>query len=285
MKNTPKSKPFSGMTIDLWNGENPVTLVKPHNSGRSADIWLGELNEEKVAVKIYRPKFDDGGIFEQSIEREYKVECEDSRIVSCEKRGIIEYSKERWSYVLVMPFIDGECLTDIIRNNSLKPNQKIVVCKEIIIALLSLHESKIIHGDLNPANIVISKGGTKSNLVDFEFCVPVDDIQNIVDYPGRGTPGYIAPEVEHWGLKAITFSADIWSLGWILAETINKDKLQEERNWKKFREEHGSDVSMLKDWSSDFGEYIDDAIRRCVIINKKERIKLQEIIDVFDKKE
>jgi len=282
LKNSSVSKPFIGMNINLWDEDNPITLVKHHNSGRSADIWLGKLDGEDVAVKIYRPKFDDEGIFEQSIEREYNVNCNNSRIVSAFKRGVVEYNKGRWSYVLVMPFIDGECLTEVIKSDSLKINERIKICREIIMALLSLHESGILHGDLNPANIIVSEDGKNAHLVDFEFCLPIEDIQDI-DYPGRGTPGYIAPEIDSFGLKANTFSADIWSLGWILAEIMNKDRNLEERDWTKFRTEYSSNISMLNNWGSGIGDDIVDAIRRCVIVNKNLRITLPEIKGVFDK--
>lgn len=283
MNNRIASKPFSGMSIDLWGRDDPVILVELHDSGRSADLWIGVLNAEEVAVKIYRPTFDDGGLFDESVAREHEVECDDPRIVSALFRGVINYPGSRWSHVLVMPLIDAECLRDVIKSGALDSGSKIAISNEIVKSLASFHECGMIHGDLNPANILAPEGGSKAYLIDFEFCLPIDMDRSDIDYSReRGTPGYIAPEIEQFGIRACSTSSDVWALGWVLAETLNNDGLPEDRDWRKHREKYGSKASMLNNWSSGYGGDIDDSVRRCVVIDRRHRIKMSEMVGSFE---
>lgn len=286
MSNLSASKPFIGMSIDLWGEDSPVTLVEePRNSGRSADIWIGEFEGTEVAVKIYRPTFDDGGLFDESIDREYSVNCDDRRIVVALGRGVIKFRNDRWSHVLVMPLIDADSLRDVIKAGGLDSEVRIALCNEIVSTLISLHECGVIHGDLNPANILASGDEGEAYLVDLEFCLPVNvEFNEGSGYSRtRGTPGYIAPEIDVYGIKACSTSSDVWALGWVLAEILNKGGVPEVRNWTEHREEYGSKESMLRNWNSTFGEEIDESIKRCVIIDKRDRIKLDELEEALRK--
>ena len=75
----------------------------------------------------------------------------------------------------------------------------------------------------------------------------------------------------------------MWALGWVLAEILNKGGVPEVRNWTEHREEYGSKESMLRNWNSTFGEEIDESIKRCVIIDKRDRIKLDELEEALRK--
>ena len=270
------------MSINLWGREDSVTLLEKHRSGRSADLWRGTLDGEEVAVKIYRPTFDDGGLFDESVDRESRVECRDSRIVAAEERGVIKFSKGRWSHVLVMPMIDAECLRDVIRRGDLDSNSRVAVSNEIVNSLASLHECGLTHGDLNPSNILVSEEECKAYLIDLEFCLPIEMGKRGSDYSReRGTPGYIAPEIEKHGIRASSCSSDVWALGWVLAETLNQDSVPRDRDWRRHREKCGSRASMLDDWGSEIGGDIDESVRRCVVIDRRDRIKMGDIVEIF----
>jgi len=288
LKTKSVNKPFIGMQIPLWNLENSVELTEgPINSGRSADIWKGEFDGLEVAVKIYRPIFDDGGLLDESVEREYSIFCDDNRIVSALGRGIINYRNDRWSHVLVLPLIHCEALSELINNGKMKKLEKLSICKEITNALIGLHNFGMIHGDLNPNNILASPNTGEAFIVDFEFSMPL--IREVLEgnnyNTARGTPGYIAPEVDSKGINAISSSSDVWSLGWTIAEVLNRKNMPMNRNWRKHEDRNDSKISMLEAWNSEFGEDIDEAVRKCVIIDKNRRIKLEELEEAMTKYE
>lgn len=271
------------MEIQLWRDAGAVTLEREHRSGRSADVWVGSLNGDEVAVKIYRPTFDDGGFFDESVDREAEVACTDAKVVTSLGRGVVHYSGERWGHVLVFPFIDAVCINDVVKSGILEesgPRAKLAVANNLVSSLSSLHECGWIHGDIAPSNILVSEDDWSVHLIDLEFCLPTGVT---FDYKShRGTPGYTAPEIDECGVIASSFKSDVWSLGWVLAEIFNPDDVPPERDWLGHMKEHGSSRSMLNGWTSGTEGGIDAAVRKCVIIPRAERVMLSEIKEVFE---
>ena len=102
---------------------------------------------------------------------------------------------------------------------------------QICLGLLHLHEKKILHRDLKPQNIFLSRdndikigdfGLAKQYSDDSLDCSP-QDVSNqswsIENTTGVGTPFYLAPELVHEdGPQPYTVKTDVWSLGIILFE-------------------------------------------------------------------
>lgn len=85
---------------------------------------------------------------------------------------------------------------------------------EIVIGLQYLHNHKILHRDLKPDNIFITKDNV-CVLADFGLAKEVENI-NALNRTQAGTPLYMAPEV--FNNEEYSFKAEIWSLGCILHE-------------------------------------------------------------------
>ena len=105
-------------------------------------------------------------------------------------------------------------------------------------ALQEAHRHGIVHRDLKPENVLIAKDG-RIRLLDFGLALPlqdidtgdIDPIRETIDLPPpsnssrpealRGTPAYMAPE--QWLSDEITNKTDIWALGMMLTEMINRE--------------------------------------------------------------
>ncbi|KAJ3296769.1 Protein kinase [Rhizoclosmatium sp. JEL0117] len=117
---------------------------------------------------------------------------------------------------LVLEYMEGGKLTDIIDNSPLTEAHIAAVCFETLKGLQHLHHRQIIHRDIKSDNILLSAEG-QVKLTDFGFSAKLSS-----DRHRRatmvGTPYWMAPEVvkqKDYGAKV-----DVWSLGIMAIECI-----------------------------------------------------------------
>ena len=83
--------------------------------------------------------------------------------------------------------------------------------RQLAQALKVLHSRNIVHMDIKPENILLTKGSNDVVLVDLGFC-----LSDVNDYTVGGSLGFIAPEATAAGVKNIDARADIYSVGALL---------------------------------------------------------------------
>jgi serine/threonine protein kinase len=92
---------------------------------------------------------------------------------------------------LVMDYIDGFSIEDMLRmNQTLPPDQVVVLLAQVSDALDYANEAGLLHRDIKPANILLDRLG-KAYLVDFGLAVFTTS-EEVAS--GEGSPGYMSPE-------------------------------------------------------------------------------------------
>jgi hypothetical protein len=86
-------------------------------------------------------------------------------------------------------------------------------------AVQAAHDQKVIHRDLNPANVLLAEDGTPK-ITDFGLAKKLDDVGGTVTGAVMGTPSYMAPEQARGQTQEIGPAADVYALGAILYECL-----------------------------------------------------------------
>ncbi|KAG2488918.1 hypothetical protein HYH03_012541 [Edaphochlamys debaryana] len=132
-----------------------------------------------------------------------------------------------WRLYIVQEYCDGGPLRKLVQSRYLQgdagPNMRVIceVALELAQALAHLHSKNIIHGDLNPNNVLLKRDATAPNgfrvkMADFGLSVMVPIQKTHMSNLRLGTLYYIAPETCFRG--QLGYAADVFSLGVMLWE-------------------------------------------------------------------
>ncbi|MGW7574702.1 protein kinase domain-containing protein [Streptomyces sp. NPDC054765] len=119
----------------------------------------------------------------------------------------------------VMPLISGPSLAEYLAENSQMSDGRVrEVAKALLDALAALHEAGFVHGDVRPANILMSEGGWM--LLPGIGAMVRDDASDTIEHDGLIVDGadYIAPERVRGAPQEP--SNDLFSLGAILHQLV-----------------------------------------------------------------
>ena len=170
-----------------------------------------------AALKVIQPETEANFDYETRFQRESQAieKLKHPNIVGFQKSG-----KARGVLYLVMEYIDGDDLADVLRDYRKKgkfmPDAEMVqILKDIGAALDYSHQQGVIHRDIKPSNIMIDKAG-KAILTDFGLALLAE-----IGTKGEifGTPRYISPE-QAISSAAVVPQSDLYALGVIAYEML-----------------------------------------------------------------
>ncbi len=169
-----------------------------------------------VAIKILKPEFTKDLKFIENFRRESQAAAS---LTHPNIVNIYDVGKEGNIHYIVMELIEGQVLSDIIKNEGPMEFEKAVeIVKQIALALSFAHKNHIIHRDVKPHNILITREGT-AKITDFGIAKAVNS-GTIVGNTGTimGSVHYFSPEQARGGY--VDEKSDIYSLGIVLYELV-----------------------------------------------------------------
>ncbi len=186
-------------------------------AGGMSIVYLAEdiLLNRPVAIKILREQYADD---EQNI-RFFQNEARSIAALSHPNIvKIFDIGKEDQIYFIVMEYLEGETLKEIIQKRApMDPVEAIGMIRDVLRALEHSHKRGIIHRDIKPHNIIMDKLKT---LKVTDFGIARNTGSSTVTYSNMmmGSVYYLSPEQAE-GLRT-TFATDIYSTGVMMYEML-----------------------------------------------------------------
>ena len=175
-------------------------LVKTKRQGR----WF--------MLKGLKPEYQGQTVYLELLKKEYAL------MVQLDHPNIVKaYAKEvddKLGSCIVMEYIDGVRLDVFLAGKpTLEARRK--VCDQLIDALSYIHSKQILHRDLKPGNILVTRNGGNVKIIDFGLS-DADDYAVLKQ--SAGTLEYMAPEQASGG--PVDCRSDLYSFGLILRKIL-----------------------------------------------------------------
>ncbi len=191
-------------------------LVERVGEGGMAVVYKAKdrLLNRFVAVKILRPEFARDDQFVDSFRKESQAAAglQHPNIVS-----VYDVGREGDIQFIVMEFIDGMTLSDVIHKTGPMDYKEVVrISKQVASALNVAHQNNIIHRDIKPHNIMMTREGNVK-LGDFGIAKAISEA-TMTETKVIGSVHYFSPEQARGAY--VDERSDIYSLGIIMYEML-----------------------------------------------------------------
>jgi serine/threonine protein kinase len=223
----PVSLPAGTLLMDRFEVESFI------NQGRHSAVYLAKdlIRLIKVALKVVDigPLGNKPSIFRSRREANvYQCITDFTHIIQLYDVGIVSWGGSAL-LLLSTEYANGGTLRDWILKHQADPETRATngldYFKQTCEGTLSLHQSKVIHCDLKPENLVFANGKLKISDLGAAICTVHQEEQQNGLYQcnamSTGTPHYMAPECFDTTRLQIDSTADIYSLGIMLFELLH----------------------------------------------------------------
>ncbi len=206
--------PYVGRTFDGFSVEELIGRGGMGSVYRATQLSLAR----SVAIKVLPNEYAEHPQFLQRFHREVDVlsRLSHPNIVTVIERGEVDGRP-----YLVMEYVDGTNLRDVIKAGPLPPAEAFATVRAVLSALEHAHDKGIIHRDIKPENVLVAKGGIVK-VADFglgRLLGPVDTTRLTHTHLMLGTFEYMSPEQREKAKEADERS-DLYATGVVLYEMI-----------------------------------------------------------------
>ena len=224
LNKTKPAQPHSGSYGNLQPGDRieRCVIVKKLGQGGMGSVYLARHETLGVfrAVKVLSGSlYIRGGEFIRRFIQEAKIACSINHpnIVNVLDVGD---DKERNFCYIIMEYVDGGTVRDVLHKTPrLSEVDALIIAEAVAEALQAAAEQKIVHRDIKPDNIMLTRRG-EVKLADLGIAKNTDDnVQLTKSHVMMGTPAYLAPE-QAQDAHSVDVRADIYSLGATLYEML-----------------------------------------------------------------
>ena len=197
-------------------------ILHPIGSGGMGTVYLAEHADDGfkqlVALKLIKRGMDTSAVLKRFLmERRILAELDHPNIARMLDGG----STADGLPYFVMEYVEGDEIRKYANANNLGLEQRLELFRTVCSAVSSAHQRLVIHRDIKPTNILVTKDG-EPKLLDFGIAKLISPDWNSEEATLTQfrvlTPGYASPE--QMDGRAVSTATDVYSLGVVLYELL-----------------------------------------------------------------
>lgn len=180
-----------------------------------ADVYKGKdhMLNRYVAIKVLKKEFKE----DENFVRKFRSEAQAAAgLIHPNVVNVYDVGEDRGLYYMVMELVEGITLKEYIdKKGRLSHKETISIAIQMCTGIGVAHAANIIHRDIKPQNIIISKDG-KVKVTDFGIAKATTS--NTISSNAMGSVHYTSPEQARGGFS--DQKSDIYSIGITLYEMV-----------------------------------------------------------------
>jgi serine/threonine-protein kinase len=195
----------------------PYRLLRLIGKGGMGEVYEAEdtVKDRTVALKLLPEGVSHDPVFRKRLQREAHSA---GRLQEPHVVPIHDYGEIEGVLYVDMRMINGSDLRKLLKNyGPMTPARAVAIVRQVASALDAAHESAIMHRDVKPENILVTREDF-AYLVDFGIANAASDEKLTELGTAVGTYAYMAPE--RFTSGDVTYRADIYALACVLHECL-----------------------------------------------------------------
>ena len=194
---------------------NRYEIISRVGAGGMSDVYKAKDHKlnRNVAIKVLKKEFSK----DKNFVSKFRVEAQSAAsLIHPNIVNVYDVGEDEGLYYIVMELIEGITLKSYIeKKKKLSARETISIAIQIANGIECAHNNQIVHRDIKPQNIMISREG-KVKVTDFGIARAASS--NTMSGTAMGSVHYISPEQA--GGKYVDEKSDIYSLGITMFEMI-----------------------------------------------------------------
>lgn len=191
-------------------------IIDKVGSGGMADVYKARCHRLNrfVAIKVLKPEYSD----DKNFVKKFRGEAQSAAGLSHPNIvNVYDVGDDNGLHYIVMELVEGITLKNFIeRKGKLEVKEAVGIAIQIAMGMEAAHLNHIIHRDIKPQNIIISREG-KVKVTDFGIAKATNS--NTITSNAMGSVHYLSPEQARGGYS--DEKSDIYSLGVTLYEMLS----------------------------------------------------------------
>jgi serine/threonine protein kinase len=252
------------------------TLAQPLGKGGFGEVFAAaQKSGPKVAVKLLDAQHarDDDAVERFKREAETAQRLEHPNIVR-----VLDVGSSRNRHYIAMELVHGGSLRALMKRelDDDRAEKILAVLADAARALAYAHAQGVVHRDVKPANILLTRSG-KAKVADFGLARAMDQSSMTTEGKVLGTAAYLSPE-QAKGLRATTAS-DVYSMGIMLYEVAAGDPPFTSDNHLGYLYQHAEIDPTRPSVRAPFPTALGDLALACLAKKPADRPTMSEVAD------